>query len=459
MEKSYDYKYKGEIYKIRFKLLIGKIKIFYNNNLYSSNYSLQDIIDKIKKEVNKIGKYEKISSLTEKRKKLESFDIISCLEKNILQKILVFGASYGNYLPSIWNIFPGDDKNKEDTFQINLYKQSNIYKLLIIRFNENLINEIIINDNNTQNNDKIQEEIDKIPNKFKISININDINELNQNNNQQYVTNDNYKKVFILRDINELNQDLIKLIRKKYREQLFIIIPKQDKIINKIEQKLGDILSNKDIRKYFDLKNIIQLENMDKLSLSIIKIYLYFNQIDDYDLIDFVHENKLLNKEIKGLKEEIEQIINNDHVINIKVCGTSSTGKSTFINTILDEKRALTNPSSGTTKKCNIYISKKYNLKFIDDLGLDEGNEGEVNNEIESLKDKIHRIYIDENIKLSFGYNNDLRNNLHLLLFFFKYDCPYNITMQQLLFVNKIKEKKIPIIFIINCCEDIIFKD
>ena len=394
MEKSYNYK--NGIYQIRFKLLNEKIKIFYNNSLYSSNYSLQDIIDKIKKEVNKIGKYEKISSLTEKRKKLESFDIISCLEKNILQNKLVFGASYGNCLPSIWNIFPEDNKNIEDTFQINLYRQSNIYKLLIIRFNENknenLINEIITNGNKAQNKDKIQEEIDKIPNKLKISININDINELYNDNNQQYVTNDNYKKVFILRDINELNEDLIDLIQEEYREQLFIIIPKQNNnIINTIEQKLGDILSDKNIRKYFDLKNIIRLENMNKLSLSIIKIYLYFNQIDDYDLIDFVHENELLKKKIEGLKEEIEQIINNDHIINIKVCGTSSTGKSTFINTILDEKRALTNPSSGTTKKCNIYISKKYNLKFIDDLGFDEGNEGEVNREIESLKDKRHR--------------------------------------------------------------------
>ena len=456
MEESYTYIYKGKYYNIRFNLLNEKIKIFYNNSQYFSNYSLNDIIVKIKKEVTKINKFKDIISLTEKKKKLEKFNIITCLEKNITNHKLVFGASYADCLPSIWNIFPEDEQNKEDTFQINLYIHLNSYKLLLIRFNQNqnLINEIILNDNNDQNNNKIQEEINKIPNDFKISININNITELNGENYKQY-NNNIYKKVFILQDITELNEDSINYIKKKYLEQLFIIICNPDNIKNIIEQRLNKILSDKKIKRYFDINNIIPLKDLKlSLSLSIIKIYLYFNQIDDYNLIDFIHKNNLLEQDIEGLKEEKEQIMNNEHFINIKICGASSTGKSTFINTILEEKRALAMPAVGTTKKSNIFISKKYHLKFIDDLGFNEGNEGEVNKEIENLKDKNHRIYIDENIDLSFGYNNDSRNNIHLFLYFFKYKANYNITQQHLSFVKEIDKKKIPIIFIINFCEE-----
>ena len=257
-----------------------------------------------------------------------------------------------------------------------------------------------------------------------------------------------------------MNKKLIELIRQEFRNQLFFIIVNEKDYTNSIKKKLKSIFSNEGIYSYFDEKNIIELD-INKLSLSIIKIYMYFNQIDDYDLIDFANKNELLlsERQIDGLKEEIDEVTNNVHTINIKLCGNSSTGKSTFINKILEEKRALIEKSAGTTKKSNIFISKKYHLKFIDDLGFNEGKEGEVNQEIESLINEKHRIYIDENMKLSFGYNNDSRNNFHLLLYFFKYKNSYNIREAHLKFMNTIKDKEIPIIFVINDCDDEILKD
>ena len=304
--------------------------------------------------------------------------------------------------------------------------------------------------------DQIQKEINKIPDKFIISTNINNVDTLNI----QYNNND-FKKVFILHDKTELNKKLIELIRQEFRNQLFFIIVNEKDYTNSIKKKLKSIFSNEGIYSYFDEKNIIELDNVNKLSLSIIKIYMYFNQIDDYDLIDFANKNELLlsERQIDGLKEEIDEITNNVHTINIKLCGDSSTGKSTFINKILDEKRALIEKSAGTTQKSNIFISKKYHLKFIDDLGFNEGKEGEVNQEIESLINEKHRIYIDENMKLSFGYNNDSRNNFHLLLYFFKYKNSYNIREAHLNFMNTIKDKGIPIIFVINDCDDEILED
>ena len=173
---NYDYDYKGKKYNIRFNRLNGKIKVFHNNAEYKSNYSLNDIIIKLKAEVNKFYKYEKIKSLTEKRKKFENFNIISCLKNNLIHNKLIFGVSYTNCLPSIWKIFPEDNEDNEDTFQIQLYKQTKIYKLLLIRFNKNLINEEKINDNKNQN--LINEE------------KINDNNNKNQNLINELIIND-----------------------------------------------------------------------------------------------------------------------------------------------------------------------------------------------------------------------------------------------------------------------------
>ena len=205
---------------------------------------------------------------------------------------------------------------------------------------------------------------------------------------------------------------------------------------------------------FFDSNNIITLKDYKKLSLTIIKIYLYFNQIDDNDLVEFIDDNDLLNKNIDGLEDIRTEILNSDHYINIKLCGPSSSGKSTFINTILGEKRDLAKISTGTTKKGHIFISQKYRLKLIDDLGFDEGDEGERNEEIfKSLTNDKHRIIIDEAFERSYGYNNDFQNKYHLLLYFLKYES-YNIIQEHINFVNKLNNDKIPIIFVISFCED-----
>jgi len=206
------------------------------------------------------------------------------------------------------------------------------------------------------------------------------------------------------------------------------------------------------------MDNIIVINDYDELPLSILKIYMYFNQIDDYDFLEFINDNNLLDKDIKGLKEE-EEVITNNHSINIKICGSSSVGKSTFINNILGEKRALIGKITGTTNRNHIYSCKEYNLKFIDDLGFDQGTEGNVNIEIVDLKNKKHTIIMDQNIKLSYGYNNDFRNNFHLLLYFFKLGNPYNIIDGQLKYLKSINDAKIPIIFIINFSDENILID
>jgi len=495
-----NYNYMEKIYNITFNQIDKQIQIYFENNHYFSNYSLNQIMEKLEKEVIKISKFDEITNINKKKKKLKNvFDIRKCMNENINKKKLKFNSSYANCISSIWELYPEDDvkdnKSEKDTFQINFYCESKIYKLLLIYFNKN---HILINENEDQSNMLIQTEICKIPDKFVKSKSINNINELKNENkiesmnniielkneniiesinnineieNQnkiEYNNNVHYKKVFILKNIDELDDDFVNLMEVEYINQIFIIFmninnhKKEENLKSELKNKLSDFLSENaevDIKKYFDWNNIRILNEYNELSLTILKIYLYFNQIDDYDLFDFINKNNIIVQNIEGLKEEMEQLNKNDHFINIKLCGNSSTGKSTFINTILGEKRSLIEGSSGTSKKNHIFISKKYNLKFIDDLGFDKGDEGKINEEIDDLKNKKHRIIIDKNIELSYGYYNDSRNKINLLLFFSRYDTPYNINSQQLKFMKNIDNKEIPIIFVINFCDDKIFED
>lgn len=471
----YSYEVNDKKYLIRFNHMDEPIEIKYQNKQYYSIYSLNEIIGKIKEKTYKIKRYdiEKISSLTKRKKKLlKDFDIKKCLNQNINGHKLTFGKAYANFLPSIWNLFPdyeykennnnsnnnynniNNNNEKEiDTIQINLYYKENITKLVLIKFNEKNI------DKEQNQNQKLMEEIQKIPNEFVTSKNINNIEELNIPDDETF-----FKMVFILQDLVELN-DLINFININYRKQIFIIIMNKNKDLHfksKIEDILEKILKNEIKKSYFDLNNIKIIDEYNELSLTILKIYLYFNQVDDYDFIDFINKHDLLNKNIAGLEAKKKQILESEHYINIKICGNSSVGKSAFINAILGEKRVLTEQVTGTTNKNHLYICNNYHLRFFDDLGFDKGNEGNINEEIEKLSNKKHNIIIDEKMELSFGYNPDSRNEFNLLLYFFKYKNPYNIIENHLSFMKNQKAKEIPIFFVVNVYEIIdnkIFED
>ena len=259
-------------------------------------------------------------------------------------------------ISSIWNLFPEDKNNinnvEIDTFQINLYYKKEPYKLKLVYFNED---KNIINTNEDKNKDKnlIQNEINKIPKVFAESFTINNIKEINDEKIKE-LNNNHYKIVLIFENILESEETfdyLVKLIKNNnFRYQPFIIIISKEKATEldlEIEKKFKKILTDntdKSKKRYFDLNNIKTLVNYNELAFSIIKIYLYFNQIDDYDFIDLINKYNLKNKNIEGIteiekeekddknKEELkEKEEENDHFINIKLCGVSSVGKSTFI--------------------------------------------------------------------------------------------------------------------------------
>ena len=157
------------------------------------------------------------------------------------------------------------------------------------------------------------------------------------------------------------------------------------------------------------------------------------------------------------------EYLNNTHYFNIMLCGSTGVGKSTFINTFLEEKKAfINNGQSATTFRNNYYIHKKYPIKLIDCCGASGRNEGVFNNElINSIYNKNNsNTLIDKYSNDIFNYFEDRRNDIHLLLYFNCYGgaAKYDINGEDERMMKNALKNQIPIIFVINKCEKNLFE-
>jgi len=198
-------------------------------------------------------------------------------------------------------------------------------------------------------------------------------------------------------------------------------------------------------------------ENYKKIILSILKVYSYYNQLGDGFFKDIIE----MNINIEGIKEEFNHLFHT-HYFNILLCGRTGTGKSTFINKIMGEKKSFTLKSkSAGTYRNNYYCHKKYPIKIIDVCGFAEGSEGKDNFEkIKSIYNRnLDNIMIDQSLSDIFDYYEDNRNNIHLLLYFNIYDDKYDVLPGEMPVILEAIEKKIPIFFIVNKCPNEIFDE
>ena len=210
-------------------------------------------------------------------------------------------------------------------------------------------------------------------------------------------------------------------------------------------------------KSFFDIKNIIFLEKYNKIFISLLKIYSYFNQQGD----GFFKEIYDLNYIRKQFKEEFKNVFN-DHNFNIMIYGITKSGKSTLINTILDEKRAFSaNCESKVTIKSNYYIHNEYPIKFIDNIGYADSTETETNlGNLNSIYNKNNKnIIIDEYMNDTFSYYGDQRNKIHLLLYLTLYNGNNDVFPAENEIIKYAIENNINIIFIINKCEDKLFEN
>jgi len=424
-----------------------------NDSPFTSKYEL-DYLNK------KFGKNIHFKSIQEFR---------HCLKENILKHSLIIKKPYKNAINTVWKLYPKHSKVKKTFTLISSQSwEKNLSLFFYSNFKraENVVKEIEEQSQmspSKENKEKVFEE--RIYNKLiDKMIFLNDKLEkseakkkafkgrIKQNIEENDEKNIKFRNVLIFFDENNLFDTINYLIDKLYMDQIFIIIFSSD---SDLKKKIYQIQFNENRKSYFDLNNIFIFKNEDdeykKIMMTILKIFSYFNQLGDgffKQLSDLGIKNESLEKEFKYLY--------NTHYFNILLCGRSGAGKSTFINTIMGEKKSFTlqNKYAGTYRS-NYYIHKDYPIKIIDVCGFAEGSE--VNENLERLKmiynENSDNIIIDEYASDSFTFYGDKRNDIHLLLYFNVYNDKYDVVPGELPIIKKAIEKKIPIIFIVNKCE------
>ena len=442
------------------KLVLSFINETESNHSYSSNYQINDLNEKF-------GKTIRFKTIN---------DFKNCLEENIKKKLMVLKSPYKNVINSEWKTFPNDTQ-KENTFTLILSKSFNKNISLIFYSSFSKSNKIveeyekqfnlILKDKIIQDNyiKFIYEENLFINNLFffptkydeeekKLSVYYKIIEEIQKDME--------FRKILIFFNEDNMIDSLMKVINKFYKDQIFIIIftaSKRNELTLEIESKINKISDTK--KSYFDMNNIFiyddETYDYKNSTLSILKVYSYFNQLGDGFFKNFQELGFKFNISHDQLK-----YLFFTHYFNILLCGRTGTGKSTFINKFMGEKKAFTLKSKSTgTYRNNYYVHHKYPIRLIDVCGFAEGTEGEENREKLSLiynKDSKH-IIIDEPMNDVFSFYSDIRNNIHLLLYFTVYNDKYDVFPGEKPVMLEALKLKIPIIFIVNKCEDKIFND
>ena len=463
-----QYSYKGEDQKdyiISINYNNRELNLFFTgtsetNQLFTSNYYLDDLNQKF----GKLIQFKKID------------DFKNILIDNINKKSLVIKPPYKNVINSIWKTFP-KDTNKNEKFTLISSKSINQNVSLMFFSNYSKSEEIVKNIANIFQI-KIKENKDEktytklyfednwiLDNMYFLKGKFDDEEEkINQylkvfENNK---SNLEYRTLFVFFDEDDMIDSLMKVINKCYKDQIFILIYTKNNIKNlryDIELKINKLSETK--RSYIDINNIYIYEDIrnehSKSAISILKVYSYFNQLGD----GFFKQLPELGLKIEGLEEELKHLFYT-HYFNILLCGRTGTGKSTFINKIMGEKKSFTLKSkSAGTYRNNFYIHKFYPIKIIDVCGFAEGSEGKENYERLNLiyNKNSDNILIDEPMNDVFSYYGDKRNNIHLLLYFTVYNDKYDVLPGELPVMYEAIDKKIPIIFIVNKCKDEIFED
>ena len=271
--------------------------------------------------------------------------------------------------------------------------------------------------------------------------------------------------LIFLDDKNEINlfEVIMDFIENYYYEQIFIIIfssGNTEDLKIKIFKKIDKFSESR--KSYFDTNNIFIYKNESndhkKILMVLLKVFCYFNQMGD----GFFKELSYMDIKLENIENDFRYLKNTSHYFNILLCGRSGTGKSTFINTIIGEKKSFTlkNVSVGTYKH-NYYIHKQYPIKIIDVCGFAFGYEADENLKLlNSIYNKnSDNIIIDKYSNDSFSFYEDNRNFIHLLLYFNIYNDKYDVLPGELPVMYEAIDKKIPIIFIVNKCKDEIFED
>ena len=347
----------------------------------------------------------------------------------------MYGLKYGNeneYKFKRLNIYIYDNKeNKkkyeiiEEEFQNSEYKLSFFYKTdlnniikeienkfddkLSLQNSYNIILKILKEDNNIEKEKEpflkyLEGEYSSIRPTIILSKKIKNENEKEQANNNNTFNKKNQKNIY------------------------------QEKIE---EEHLSANLGNSDIsNEYIELVYYKNDKNFAEIIEKIKQLYCYYNNIGDiYTIINY-QLGQHVDYDENGVKYPYKP------TLNILVIGRSGGGKSTLINLLLNEKKALTGSKLSGLSKTQLfsrYIHQEYPITFIDTPGI------EIEEDFKNMKD-----YLSETKKLF----KDGKNKIHTILYIINSSEPRNFNQKEIELINFIhKNMNIQIFFVCTRAE------
>jgi len=405
------------------------------------------------------------------------YEFQKLLIENLKNKKVILKAPYKNSITSTWKLFPKDEA-KKNTFILlsSLDENGNITLMLYSNYQESekaikeiekqaqaekkgeddeLIYKKIIYDN------WLIDDIYYLKEQYKDEVKkMKDFTKLYEKKKSERQKNDTNRILLIFFDSEKLVDIIFDNIDTFLMDQIFILIFSDDiaNLKSKINKRFEEF--SEDDLAYFDMDNIFILnksnEGYKKILMPILKVFRYFNQLGDSF---FKQLPDLINME--NYQGEVEHLFHT-HYFNILLSGMTGTGKSTFINRIMGEKKSFTlKTKSAGTYRNNYYIHKKYPIKIIDVCGFAQGSEGNENKKkLQSVyKKNTEEIIIDEPMNDIFTFYGDKRNYIHLLLYFTSFRGKYDVIPGELPTVIEAMSHNIPIIFVVNKCPDDLFKE
>ena len=221
--------------------------------------------------------------------------------------------------------------------------------------------------------------------------------------------------------------------------------------INELFDKLNDILDESGEYYHpfiiFLTKEEISVNNQDYYNLDLKKISFLLYSEEQFPLSDlifkliqiFSYYNELGDEfEINGYPYySITDYNNYPTYLNILIMGRSQSGKSTFINLLLDEKRAKEGGNNcGCSQKPQKYKILNYPIRLYDTIGFgdDDKNIKEFINYFKKMDDQM----------------NLLKEKIHLVLYFIDGGAGNKISKKEKILLKEIQKRNLMTFFIVT---------
>ena len=182
------------------------------------------------------------------------------------------------------------------------------------------------------------------------------------------------------------------------------------------------------------LFNFITNEYFDKRTIYALKNPSLINGNENKSILELICKFRNYYHEEGDSFQSFSEDIATNYKFNILVCGRAGTGKSSFINNLLGERKAKEGEGLSVTHKIVSYMVKDFPIIISDTPGFEND---ETVKEVKILLDKYNKKLIDA------------RKKVNLILYFFPYS-ERSILNMELPILESLIEYKTEILFVMN---------